>query len=234
MSINTTDCDKITDTLKKKHTSEIEALKKQIEALNKTHASEIEALKKQIEALKKTHVLEIEALKKTHVLEIEALKKTHDLEIEALKEQIDVLNSITYNSSSEEKMLRQEIKNINKNSKRLLKTHKSSNMSNKEKLYCIMTEIKDIMIHNERTVISDITTKTLKTNIMSYLDGTSCSGYRRNNRNRNNRSRRSSRSRNSRRRNSRRRNSRYFDYIISNLSNNELNQNSNYSNNNSN
>jgi len=204
MNLKPTNCDKITEALKKKHASE-------------------EALKKQIEALKKTHVLEIEALNKTHVLEIEALK-----------EQIDGLNSITSNSSIEEEMLKQEINNINKNSKRLLKTHKSSNMSNKEKLYCIMTEIKDIMIHNERTVISDITTKTLKTNIMSYLDGTSCSGYRRNNRNRNNRSRRSRRSRNSRSRNSRIRNNirrnirRYFDYSNSNLSNNE------FSNNNSN
>ena len=211
MNLKPTNCDKITEALKKTHVLEIEALKKQIEAL-----------KKQIEALNKTHVLEIEALNKTHVLEIEALKK-----------QIDVLNSINSISSIEEEMLKQEIKNINKNSKRLLKTHKSSNMSNKEKLYCIMTEIKDIMIHNERKVISDITTKTLKTNIMSYLDGTSCSGYRRNNRNRNNRSRRSSRSRNSIKRNSIRRNiRRYFDYSNNNLSNNELNQNSNYSNSN--
>ena len=162
----------------------------------------------------------------------DALKKTHVLEIEALKKQIDGLNSINSNFSFEEEMLRQEIKNINKNSKKLVKKYKSSNMSNKEKLYCIMTEIKDIMI-NERKQISEQSENYLRKNIMSYLDGTSCSGYRRNNRNRNNRSRRSSRSRNSRSRNSRRRNSirrnirRYFDYSNNNLSNNEFSNNSN-------
>ena len=126
-----------------------------------------------------------EELKKTHDLEIEELKKTHNLEIEELKRQIDNLNSINSNFSLEEEILKKDIRNINKNSKKLVKKYKSSSMSNREKLKCIMKKIKDIMIHNEKKVISDMTTKILERNIKRYLDGTSCSKlYSKNNRRR--------------------------------------------------